>query len=95
MVKDTRAPDGAGRILAVNRPQPITVKTDCGRRPMEVTQGRSRCKGTVRSAWRIDDEWWREEPVSRLYYSVLLETGVVLTIFRDLITDKWYKQRYG
>ncbi len=62
---------------------------------MEVTQGRSRCKGTVRSAWRIDDEWWREEPVSRLYYSVLLETGVVLTIFRDLITDKWYKQRYG
>ena len=95
MVKDTRAPDGAGRILAVNRPQPVTVKTDSGGRPAEVTQGKSRCKATVRSVWRIDDEWWRREPVSRLYYSVLLETGVVMTIFRDLITDKWYKQRYG
>lgn len=62
---------------------------------MEVRQGRNRCRVTVRSVWRIDDEWWRGEPVSRLYYSVLLETGVVMTIFRDLTTNKWHKQRYG
>ena len=62
---------------------------------MEVGQGRNRCRVTVRSVWRIDDEWWRGEPVSRLYYSVLLETGVVMTIFRDLTTNKWHKQRYG
>ncbi len=26
----------------------------------------------VLESWRIDDEWWRPRPVSRLYYHLLL-----------------------
>jgi len=26
----------------------------------------------VQGVWRIDDEWWRERPVSRLYWRLAL-----------------------
>ena len=49
---------------------------------------------TIDDRWRIDDEWWRSEPVSRLYYTVLLTSGQRLVIYRDLITGQWYRQVY-
>jgi hypothetical protein len=42
--------------------------------------------------WRIDDEWWREREVSRMYYSVLVAGGIRLTVFQDLMTGKWFEQ---
>jgi hypothetical protein len=42
--------------------------------------------------WRVDDEWWREKPLSRLYFECLLEDGRRITVFHDLITSKWYRQ---
>ena len=44
--------------------------------------------------WRIDDEWWRERPVSRVYYSLLLEEGRTVTVYRDLVRGKWWRQAY-
>jgi hypothetical protein len=46
----------------------------------------------VQDRWRIDDEWWRKE-VSRLYFSLLLEDGRVVTVYRDLVRRHWYQQR--
>ena len=46
----------------------------------------------VLESWRIDDEWWREQPVSRLYYSLLLEDGRAVTVYRDLVSGQWYRQ---
>lgn len=37
----------------------------------------------IREIWRIDDEWWRR-PISRLYHEVVLVTGAILTLYRDL-----------
>jgi len=48
----------------------------------------------VQDRWRIDDEWWRH-PISRLYFSLLLEDGRTLTIYRDLVTGRWSQQNYG
>ena len=48
----------------------------------------------VLETWRIDDEWWREKPISRLYYSLLLEDGRNLTVYRDLVTERWARQAY-
>jgi hypothetical protein len=44
--------------------------------------------------WRIDDEWWRAEPVSRRYYNVLLTSGQRLVLYKDIITGNWYEQEY-
>jgi hypothetical protein len=52
---------------------------------------------TVRSVedrWRIDDEWWRSDPVSRLYYTVRLASGQRLVIYQDLVSGNWYRQMY-
>ena len=44
--------------------------------------------------WRIDDEWWRERAVSRVYFSVLLEDGRTVTVYQDLISGRWARQAY-
>ena len=33
--------------------------------------------------WRVLDRWWTEEPVSRRYFEVVLETGQNIVVFRD------------
>ena len=46
----------------------------------------------VLDLWRIDDEWWRPEPISRLYCRIdLHQIGVVL-LFHDLISGHWFRQ---
>ncbi len=41
--------------------------------------------------WRIDDEWWRRE-ISRMYYHVALEGGLLFVLFHDLIGGGWFVQ---
>jgi hypothetical protein len=57
-------------------------------------EGGMRAVACVQDRWRIDDEWWRETPVSRLYCQVRLEEGRVLTLYHDLIGDSWWEQQY-
>ena len=133
MVKDPRAPQGAHRIIPVNRPLPIAVECDASGVPVAVGMahtpaqpgaavphheaarrgvlhtpaggevegplppcggGLGRGVAAIQSRWRIDDEWWRERPISRLYYSLLLEDGRLLTVFQDLHTGQWHEQHY-
>ena len=47
----------------------------------------------VQDRWRLDDEWWRERPISRLYHTLVLEDGTLLVVYRDLLADAWYAQR--
>jgi hypothetical protein len=53
-----------------------------------------RCVTAVQDRWRIDDEWWRETPVSRMYYVLRLEGDRVATVYRDLVEATWWLQRY-
>ena len=47
----------------------------------------------IQDHWRIDDEWWREHPIAREYYKLLLDDGTLLTIYHDLLRDEWFEQR--
>jgi hypothetical protein len=47
----------------------------------------------VQDRWRIDDEWWREQPLSRMYYVLRLEDETVVTVYHDMVKDRWYEQR--
>lgn len=68
-------------------------------------QGRGHRKGRRRGEWvqvegvldrwRVDEDWWRSPPIQRLYYRVVLSTGAVMEIYRDLVDGRWYQQRYG
>jgi len=46
----------------------------------------------IEDRWRIDDEWWRAEPISRFYYAVLLGSGQRLVLYKDLVKNEWYRQ---
>lgn len=75
-------PDGPSdrSPATVGRPAP----TGGGGRLLKVVQ--------IREIWRIDDEWWRE-PVSRLYFEVVLENGKRSVLYRDLARGGWHRQR--
>jgi hypothetical protein len=52
-----------------------------------------RCVTSIQDAG-VDDEWWRDTPLSRMYYQLQLEGGRVVTVYQDLIGDEWWLQRY-
>ena len=47
----------------------------------------------VREEWRVVDRWWTEEPVSRRYFDVVLESGRQVVVFADGERGGWFSQR--
>ena len=94
MVKNTGTADGADAIRPLNQPIPVTVKTGAKGFPVAVKLRRRWAKvDAVEGRWRIDDEWWRTESVSWMYYECVVAQGQSLTLFQDLVTCEWYEQR--
>ena len=93
MVTDTGATGGPGRARQLNRPRPLRVEAGEDGRPIAVyLSDRRYAVEAVLEVWRIDDEWWRERPVSRLYYSLLLADGRMVTVYRDMVSGGWAQQ---
>jgi hypothetical protein len=49
--------------------------------------------GLLREEWRVVDRWWTEEPVSRRYFDLVLETGENVVVFHDDDAGSWFTQR--
>ena len=80
------------KFRPLNQPRPLRVQSDDTGVPTRVQiNGRWRQVGDVLDRWRIDDEWWRE-PVSRTYFSIVLDNGANLTTYHDRMKDCWYQQ---
>lgn len=93
MVAHPRAAGGPGRVRPLNRPRPIWVDTDVHSQPVAVYL--SGCRYAVEAVletWRIDDEWWRQRPVSRVYFRLLMEDGRALTACWDTMNGRWSRQ---
>jgi hypothetical protein len=81
-------------LQPLKQPRPVAVEADGSGEPVAVVLGGQRLAvAQVQDVWRIDDEWWREE-VSRLYYRLLLEDGRPVTVYHDLLGEKWWVQSY-
>ncbi len=72
--------DPAGEPRAIGLPGP-----QGRRRPVRVAQ--------VAERWRIDEGWWGPNPLSRLYYRLVLDDGRLATVYRDLGDETWWAQR--
>lgn len=96
-VVDASPAEAKGRRLKpLNRPRPVELEADDTGRPLAVhLSGRRIAVESVVESWRIDDEWWRDKPLSRLYQRLVLEDGRVVDVYRDLAGGKWFKQAYG
>ena len=83
-------------LRPLNAPTPLRVQLDEQSRIIAIwRQGRltPRTIAAIQDCWRIDDEWWREHRVARMYYEVVLDDGSLLTMFQDLVADAWFEQR--
>ncbi len=92
MVQDSGTPARAGRIRPVNAPQPSVVQTGPNGAPAVVDGSEVT---SLQARWRIDDEWWRSAPVHRSYFQVALANGNAVTLYHDLVSGAWYRQRYA
>ena len=79
---------------AVGLPAPLEVTEDGWQQPVSIALNRRiLLVASVDDRWQVDDEWWRERPISRRYYQVTTADGRRLTIFRDQANGGWYHQR--
>ena len=92
---DRARPFGVAQGRQLNRPRPLRVEVGDDGRPVAVhlPSGRFGVEAVL-ERWRIDDEWWRQRPVSRLYYRLALADGRVVTVYQDLMSGRWAKQAY-
>jgi len=79
-------------LRPLNAPRPLRVRTSTQGRPLSIClkEGEKRVK-QILEIWQIDDEWWRER-ISRRYATLALQDGQMVTVFRDLVTGRWYLQ---
>jgi hypothetical protein len=94
MVENTGKTLRADTYRPLNTPEALRVEEDACGLPVAVRIKRRQAVLSIDDRWRLDDEWWRTEPVSRLYYNILLASGLRLVLYKDLVTGGWYRQDY-
>jgi len=85
--RSARAVRPAGRV---NEPRPALVEACFGGDPTHVNR---QAIALVREEWRVVDRWWTEEPVSRRYFELVLDSGQNSVVYRDEERGCWFTQR--
>ena len=93
MSTQTSAPD-TQLLQSLNPPRQVAVEAEEGTPSAVHLSGHRIAVESVVEIWRIDDEWWRDKAVSRMYWRVVLEDGRVVDVYRDLASGKWWRQAY-
>jgi hypothetical protein len=82
-----RALRTAGRV---NAPRAAVVEQNFDGTPWQVNR---QAVALVREEWRVVDRWWTEEPISRRYFDVVLESGQNAVVYHDDEVGQWFTQR--
>jgi hypothetical protein len=95
MVGNTGRATDTRRIRRLKSRYDIEVEADAAGAPLRLRLGSVwQDVELTRRPWRIDQHWWRGEPVSRVYYRVAPAEGTALTIYNDLVSGAWFRQEY-
>jgi hypothetical protein len=74
-------------------PEPVAVFSS-GNVPVRVLFKRKMQEvREITNIWRVDDSWW-SRPASRMYFALELDGGNRITVFHDLLSNKWYRQNW-
>ncbi len=93
MVQNSGTPARAPHLRSLNQPRALRVVIDHGV-PVVLIEGvRQLAVVEIQDIWTIEDEWWRQ-PINRRYFCLLLDGGIIRTVFHDRTTDTWYAQGY-
>jgi hypothetical protein len=94
MESHSRTPAGAHRLRHLNEPVPARLEIEAGVPRAVLLRGGWRRVARLEEVWRIDDGWWRPSPVSRTYFRLAMESGQLVTVYRDDLEQSWWVQRY-
>ncbi len=85
-------PSAQDTIRPLLTPRPVDVRENSNGEPRSLRAGR-RWKKVARidDRWTFD-LWWLPKPVARSYYRVDPGDGRLITLFRDGIDRRWYRQ---
>jgi hypothetical protein len=82
----TRIARSARRL---NAPRPALVEAHADGQPRRLNRQEV---AVVREEWRVVDRWWTEEPVTRRYFDVVLESGENTVVYYDGDGGSWFTQ---
>jgi hypothetical protein len=74
----------------LNSPRPALVEAHADGLPCRLNRQEV---AVVREEWRVVDRWWTEEPVTRRYFDVVLESGENTVVYYDGDGGSWFTQR--
>jgi hypothetical protein len=94
----------SSQLRRLNQPVPVDVRLGADGRPERVAWHRHRSgRGhgppalqhveVVLDTWCVDDGWWGDAPVRRLYHELQLVGGTRLVVSWDLLEGRWLAQR--
>lgn len=86
----TSSPRAATIAGKLNAPRPALIEAALDGSPRLINR---RAVAFVREEWRVVDRWWTDDPISRRYFDVVLETGEHEIAFRDEELGSWFLQR--
>lgn len=88
-----RHPDTVRRLSA---PRALRVEADAYGTPRRLHhRGMWRMVMQIRDRWRTDDRWWTDDPVSREYFTLVLDDGRPATVYYDRLSKAWQEQASG
>ena len=91
--------DSEGRPVAVAVPLTINNRPAHSRRLVQQQPTTSKLAAqkitAINDLWQVNDEWWREHPISRRYYQITTQSDSRLTVFQDDLNGNWYWQKGG
>jgi hypothetical protein len=73
---------GAGNDGAAERARPVSFGW----------QNQTHQVDEITREWRVDIDWWRGR-IWRDYFKLSTDTGLLVIIYRDLVSGEWYLQR--
>lgn len=79
-------------LRPLGRPGAVAVETGADGAPRTLTPpgGRRHAVEGVRDDWLVQDLWWTGRPVDRHYFEVVLDTGRLVTVYREAADAAWF-----
>jgi hypothetical protein len=74
----------------LEKPEELRVRVNVQGVPLTIVRDGEKLRITkVYEQWRVTEEWWGKE-VSRNYFKVKTNKGLVYDIYRDMPGGNWY-----
>jgi hypothetical protein len=71
-------------------PRPAKVEANSAGQPTSVD---GVAVEAVREEWVVEDRWWTPHPLGRHYFELVLVNGHNVSVFRSIVSGRWYRQR--